>query len=593
LHNKNGDCKEKAEQKSPLVELPSEFRYFSSFQLLARIAPIKSKFQGKLPFYTLHISVIYIALIFSLFSGREHNPVPQQSSFEMGQHDLFTAEERAYLNRKKVIRMTTDPDWMPFDALDRDGKHQGIASDLIKLMSERGKISIQLIPSATWEEALDLVRDRKCDMLSLAAPTPQREKYLLFTTPVVEVQAVVATLFFQPFIGSIADLSYKKVGVIRGYSHVELLKQQNEDIRLVELDNYAQGLAMLQRGDLYGIAGNMASIGWAIQESKMSNVKIAGRLEGDVKLCVPTRSDEPLLHSIFQKLVDSLTEEEKQAIMNKWLSVRYEHQTDRKLLFGFMGGAILMGFGLTVWFFKLRQLNQGLKEVNTRLEELNTNKNYYFSVIGHDLRNPFMSIAGLSEELRQQADKLSPQEIRKLSSVITDRAELALGMLNQLLEWARLELQQYVKSSEAVDLHRVANDVIRLFQMNATTKGVKLRNEIPVASILKTDPTMLAVVLRNLVSNAIKYSRFNDIVTIGWEKEQAMLFVKDSGVGMTPGQVAELFKDKPNKSLPGTGNEHGTGLGITICRRYAHEMQAEFRISSVPDKGSTFFLKFS
>jgi signal transduction histidine kinase len=62
---------------------------------------------------------------------------------------------------------------------------------------------------------------------------------------------------------------------------------------------------------------------------------------------------------------------------------------------------------------------------------------------------------------------------------------------------------------------------------------------------------------------------------------------------MTPGQVAELFKDKPNKSLPGTGNEQGTGLGITICRRYAQEMHAEFRIASVPDKGTTFFLKFS
>jgi signal transduction histidine kinase len=93
-------------------------------------------------------------------------------------------------------------------------------------------------------------------------------------------------------------------------------------------------------------------------------------------------------------------------------------------------------------------------------------------------------------------------------------------MLNQLLEWARLELQQYVKSSEAFELHRVANDVVRLFQMNATTKGVKLRNEIPVASIQKTDPTMLAVVLRNLVSNAIKYSRFDDFVTIGGKRNR-------------------------------------------------------------------------
>jgi signal transduction histidine kinase len=504
---------------------------------------------------------------------------------------VFSEEEKVYLEKKGVIRMSVDPNWMPFESIDKSGRHIGMSADFIRIMARRGKLNIQLIPAVSWDEAMHMVESRKSDMLALAAYTPGRARFLDFTTPFIEVQAVVATLIHQPFINSMEELADKRVGVIRGYSHAELIRRKHPAVRVVELEHYEEGLEKLQRGELYGIAGNMASIGYAIQKAKMANVKIGGRMDGDVMLSVATRNDEPLLGAIFEKLVRSLTDEDKRTVSNRWLNVRYEHATDRRLLYQIFIGMLLMGVVFTIWLYKLRQLNGRLKRVNAELETINTQKNFLFSVIGHDLRNPFMSISGLSTELRDNAEAFTPAELRRSTGIIQEKADHALAMLNQLLEWAKVEMHQFVRSNEAVDVNRLVEDAMVLYGLSASTKGVKLKNELPVALILKADRNMLAIILRNLISNAIKYSRFGDAVTVWWEEDSRRLVVADTGIGMSQETLARLFGALPNKSTPGTGNEQGTGLGIAICQRYAKEMNMELSATSTPGKGSVFYLK--
>ncbi len=502
----------------------------------------------------------------------------------------FTAEEKAYLAQKGTLRFSVDPAYLPFEALDKDGRYIGIASEVLSLISKRGNVSITLVPTKNWAESLQLAQERKIDFLPLASSTQNRRVFMDFTSPYIEVQAVVATLMQRPYIDNLDELNGKKVGIVRGYSHIELLRRNNPGIVIVEIEDYHQGLLLVQNGELYGVAGNMASIGHSIQAEKMSNIKIAGRIDADVFLCIASRNDEPILAGIMEKLVKSLRPEEVQEITNRWWGVRYEHATDYSLLLKVLGGFIAVAIGIAFWLAKLRQLNNRLQLVNRQLEELNTQKDYYFSVIGHDLRNPFMAIMGYSSLLKNDLSKLEPAEISKMAGVIHTRSGAILEMLNQLLEWARLELNQFSHESTDVDLHLLAKDVFALYEPHAAAKQVALKNDIPVGTVIKVDSHMISSIVRNLVSNALKYSPAGKTVSIQFDVDKRVLSVKDEGIGMTADTVSQLFSLKPRKSVAGTANEHGTGLGLTICNRYARELGAVLTVSSKPDEGSVFSL---
>lgn len=170
----------------------------------------------------------------------------------------FTVEEKEFLSKKGTLKICIDPQWMPLERLTPDGKHEGISADFLAIILGRSGIPYEVVPSKSWVASLEMARRRDCDILSMASETPGRKEFMNSTTPFLKLQTVIATLMHQPFIDDISELSGKKIGVIRGYSHVELLKLQNPDIILVEIDAYHDGLMQVQNGTLHGVVGNIA-----------------------------------------------------------------------------------------------------------------------------------------------------------------------------------------------------------------------------------------------------------------------------------------------------------------------------------------------
>ena len=266
--------------------------------------------------------------------------------------------------------MCVAPDWMPIEGIDRAGRHTGVAADFIQLMARRGGLNIQLVRAKTWEESFALGERRQCDMFSLLMDSPSRRSFLDFTTPYLEIPGVIATSVKVPFIASLDQLRGQRLGHMRGFAGVELLRLQHPGIHLVEVDSYEEGMTRVQNGELFGFIGNMMSIGHVLQENKISDVKIAGRIGHDNLMSVATRNDEPVLHEVFQRLVDSIRPEERQAIMNRWLAVRFEQGFDYRLFWKVMGAVAFIG-GLTLfWATKLRRVNAELRAANQRLADI-------------------------------------------------------------------------------------------------------------------------------------------------------------------------------------------------------------------------------
>jgi polar amino acid transport system substrate-binding protein len=282
----------------------------------------------------------------------------------------WSQRELAYLQSRGPIRMCVAPDWMPIEGIDRDGRHTGMAADFIRLMARRGGLNIELVRTATWEESFALGQRRQCDIFSLLMDSPSRRSFLDFTTPYLEIPGVIATSVNVPFVADLEQVRGERLGHMRGFAGIELLRQRHPDIQLVGVDSYEEGLTKVQDGELYGFIGNMMSIGHELQENKIYDVKIAGRIGHDNLMSVATRNDEPMLREIFQKLVGSITPSERQEITNRWIAVRFEHGFDYRLFGQIVGVFVLVGVVTLFWATKLRRLNAQLRAANQRLAEI-------------------------------------------------------------------------------------------------------------------------------------------------------------------------------------------------------------------------------
>ncbi len=289
----------------------------------------------------------------------------------------LTPSQVVYLKNKNVIHYCVDPDWMPFEAI-RQEQHIGISSDYFKLFTERSAIPFKLYLTASWDESLQALQQKKCDLVSLINHTQERSEYLFFTDVVLRDPNVIVTQDHVPYIGSYDGLGGLRLGVVKGYMQEEYIRRHFPDVKLKLLDSELQGLELVSQGLLDATTGSMLSITNHIREKGLSNLKISGQSRRDDELRVAVIKSEPELHSIMSNLVASIPEEDHIRIFKKWNTIKYVSEVDysyvwKLSLFFLLTIAILLERYLAVrrFNFKLTQKNMELKLLHVQLEEQN------------------------------------------------------------------------------------------------------------------------------------------------------------------------------------------------------------------------------
>ncbi len=232
-----------------------------------------------------------------------------------------------------------------------------------------------------------------------------------------------------------------------------------------------------------------------------------------------------------------------------------------------------------------------LKESKEKYKELNTRKDKFFSIIAHDLRNPFNVLLNASKELLEASDEISEEDRKELISMINESSRQTYNLLTNLLGWARSQLGKVDFNPEDLDLNEVANQITYTLKNFANSKGVIVKNEIDEKIQAYADRNMIATVLRNLVSNSIKFCGKDDNITIRAEKnhEKIIMSVNDSGMGMNESIKNKLFKIEEQSSRPGTKEEKGTGLGLILCKEFVEKNGGSIWVESEENKGTTFY----
>uniref|UniRef100_UPI0035625ECB sensor histidine kinase n=1 Tax=Mariniphaga sediminis TaxID=1628158 RepID=UPI0035625ECB len=240
---------------------------------------------------------------------------------------------------------------------------------------------------------------------------------------------------------------------------------------------------------------------------------------------------------------------------------------------------------------KRKLAEEALIKSEAELRHLNATKDKFFSIIAHDLKSPFNSIMGFSELLVEQMKEKDYEGIEKYADIILHSSGRALDLLMNLMEWARSQTGHMEFTPEFFELVSLIDEITPLFQEIGGQKSIAINTALPSNVPVFADKSMISTVLRNLISNAIKFSYTGGeiVISVGENQQSELtISVTDDGVGIPKNSMDKLFRIDENYSTKGTQNEKGTGLGLILCKEFVEKHGGKIWVESEEGKGSRF-----
>jgi signal transduction histidine kinase/CheY-like chemotaxis protein len=338
--------------------------------------------------------------------------------------------------------------------------------------------------------------------------------------------------------------------------------------KLLEINN-VYVFALIQQNNIYG--------GFLIFTRKMigdDDVKIIEAMGNQTSLSIHRRTIEKELR-ISELRYKELNKALEQKVIERTHDLNsVNHQMKKELIYRI-------------------QTQESLKKSESQLKELNATKDKFFNIIAHDLKNPFTSLLGSSELLFQNIHKMDNETIRELALILNDSAKSGYAILLNLLDWSRSQTGLLKFNPERINLSELIIENISSLQLLVANKEIGLHYEAEGDIYLFADKNMINTVLRNLLSNAVKFTHRSGkvIVRTNLTSDEAIISIKDSGIGISKDKIENLFRIDTNYSMPGTENEQGTGLGLKLSKELVEKQGGKIWVESILNKGSEF--KFS
>ncbi len=253
---------------------------------------------------------------------------------------------------------------------------------------------------------------------------------------------------------------------------------------------------------------------------------------------------------------------------------------------------IFMGFiGSCTNINAQKEFEEKIKKVNSELVEINAAKDKFFSIISHDLRSPLGGLMQILEILDESYESLEKEEKLQIISEASKTSKMVFTLMENLLEWSRIQTGKIPYEPKTIKLIPFINELESLYNQNLKNKQVTFQVNIEPEISVFADIKMTNTILRNLISNAIKFSNPGGSISVSSEssKDSITIKVKDTGVGIEEKYLDKLFKTDVNYSTEGTAKEKGTGLGLVLCKELVEKQGGKIWVESKKNLGSTFY----
>lgn len=242
---------------------------------------------------------------------------------------------------------------------------------------------------------------------------------------------------------------------------------------------------------------------------------------------------------------------------------------------------------------RLNITNENLAQSETELKKTVQTKDKLFSIIAHDLRSPFTALVGLTGVLAAQASTMSSNEVKEYGTIINESSQKLLDLIDNLLHWSRSQTGKLKLIPKEIDLSVLVDDVVSILALQASAKGIEIENRIPKNTKVLADSETTATVVRNIISNAIKFTKQHGQIAVETSSDDGLveISITDNGIGISPENLSKLFKIEQSFSTKGTEQEAGTGLGLVVCKEFVEKNNGSIDAVSKVGAGTTFIIR--
>ncbi len=512
----------------------------------------------------------------------------------------FSSKEETYLRDKKEIKMCIDPDWMPFEAFDKNGKYVGMTADFFQIFSKSIGIPINVVKTKTWSESLEFVRERKCDILSLAMETPEREKYLHFTKPYLNIPLVIATKPNVTYIDDLSLLRHKKIGIVKDYAFNEIFRTKYPDIDIVDVKDTDDGLQKVADGKLFGFIGTIATIGYKFQTNFTGELKISGKFDQQWQLGVGVRKDDKLLYGLFEKAVEHLSQEQKQSILNKHIAISYQKGFDYSLFWKFLAFVVTVVLVLLYKQYVVDKLNKELRQKFKDELERSREKD---KVIFHQSKLIAMGemIENIAHQWRQPLSQVNSAVLviddqlykHKIKDDTIEKKLLEIESLTKYMSKTIYDFKNFFdtnKKREYFLLNELIKKSIAIIEPVLSNHNIDIITIFEDAVVCHGYPNELQQVIAVILNNAKDVLINNDVsnpmirVNIKQSDKYNRIFICDNGGG-----IQEEIRDKIFEPYFTTKHKsQGTGVGLYLSKIIIEDsLNGELKAENV-GKGACF-----
>ena len=585
----------------------------------------------------MHLKFIVFIVLFSLTLLANPNELVQQQITHSP--ITLTKEEIQYLQHKTTINLCVDPDWMPYEKIENH-QHIGIIADYMKSFEDKIGIPLKLIETKDWTKSLEYTKNRNCDILSLAIKTKQREQYLSFTKPYINFSLVLVTKRNVSFISDLKSLSNKKIGIQKDFAYRDTIKKNYPNLEIIDVEHLRSGLTQVERGELYGQVATNLSVAYAFQEEFYGSLQISGKFDEKLQLSLGVRNDEPLLLNIFEKVIDSTSEETKQKIIGKWVSVQSEKSIDYTLFWSII---LFLSFILLLILYtylaqykyikKLKKAKKEIEVLNTTLEDKVRQRTQELELSNKQLKIKTIELENLNNnldaEIKKEIDNRKRQEqlliqqsklaeMGEMISMIAHQWRQPLSALGTIIQNIHLRYslgkldQEYVEKQRRLSnsltekMSATIDDFRNFFKPNKEKKDFSIKNTIDKTIFLIDDSfkshsikiehyivddvivngfeNELSQVLLNILTNSkdaiIENNTIDPLITLKTKQIQThiKILISDNAGGISQSVINKIFE--PYFTTKDTHN--GTGLGLYMSKIIIEQnMRGELKVKNI------------
>lgn len=241
----------------------------------------------------------------------------------------FTKEEEQYLKNKKVITMCVDPDWEPFEKLDKNNKHVGIAADLIRLISSKSGVEIKVVPTKNWDESVTFSKEKKCEILSFLNETPKRKEWLNLTKPIFEDPNVIVTRNEFETPKDLSFLENRTIAIPSNTAMYELFEKDFPNLKIVPVETEAEAFSLVENKKVDMTVRSLIIATYTIKKENLFNLKIVAQpLKYKNVLRIGVLKEDVILKDILNKTINKISKKEQEQIINDHVSIKFPDNSE-------------------------------------------------------------------------------------------------------------------------------------------------------------------------------------------------------------------------------------------------------------------------